>query len=72
VRTWASKASTFTMARALSKLETTSAEVVFRHRSLNHCSCSALPPGMNLEVNTCLKVGLSLPHAKRARSTIAR
>ena len=58
--------------RASSRLAAISPVVVFRQRSLNHSSCSWLPPGMKRDVNTWRNVGLSRAQATRARSIIAR
>src|SRR5262249_39939297 len=40
-------------------------EVDTRCRSLTHCDCSSVPPGIMSEVRTCLKAGLSCPQPTR-------
>ena len=63
---------TSSIARASSSFAAISAVVVLRQSSLNQPICSSVPPGRNLEVNTCRNVGLSSPQRSRTRSIIAR
>ena len=51
-RTSGNSSSMSMLPRASNRRAAVSPTVVLRHRSLNHCSCSALPPGMKREVKT--------------------
>ena len=48
-----------------------SGDVVLRCSSLNHCTCSAVAPGMNSEVKIWRKAGFSWPQPWRMRVSTA-
>jgi hypothetical protein len=54
-------------ARARNSAPASAGDTVLRHRSLNHWSCSSVPPGMKREVNTWRNAGLSLPQRVERR-----